>query len=171
MTSDSAVEALSVDLFPGAQFHRLWGVDEAPVFPDVGCAGPEISYLPRVGGFRFCIFSVPPRSTRPKAKLDVAAALLECDEKLPGLAATLERDHPGMHTTNTVDFGFVISGDVILELDGGEEVHLRAGDAIVQNGTRHAWRNRSSEPCTIIAFMAGASRVTQRQVDGILDVL
>ncbi len=156
VASDQDVEATTVALFPGAEFHRLWGADEAPAFPDGGSPGPPLGYLPPVGGFRFCIFSVPPRSTRRVEDLDAAAAFLECESKLPGLAETLERDHPGMHTTDTVDFGFVLSGEVSLELDDGEEVQLCAGDAIVQNGTRHAWRNRTSEPCRIVAFIAGA---------------
>ena len=51
-----------------------------------------------------------------------------------------------MHTTDTVDIDVVISGEVDLELDDGSEVHLRPGDCVIQNGTRHAWRNRTSEP-------------------------
>ena len=53
-----------------------------------------------------------------------------------------------MHTTRTIDYGIVLSGEIDLELDEGE-VHLKAGDVVVQRGTRHAWRNRSSEPCRI----------------------
>ena len=43
-----------------------------------------------------------------------------------------------MLTTDTVDFGFVLSGKVSLELDDGEEVQLCAGDAIVH------WRPRGT---------------------------
>lgn len=160
MVSDRQVEPITVGLFPGAEFHRLWGADHAPRFPDAGLPRPGPGYLPPVGGFRFCIFSVPPQSTRRPEEIDAAAAFIECERELPGLAKTLERNHPGMHTTDTVDFGFVIAGEVFLELDGGEEVHLRAGDAFVQNGTRHAWRNRTSEPCRIVAFIAGAHRAS-----------
>ena len=156
VASDQDVEAIAVALVPGAEFHRLWGADEAPAFPDDGSPGLPHGYLPPVGGFRFCLFSVPPQSTRRAEDIDVAEAFLECERKLPGLARTLERRHPGMHTTDTVDFGFVVSGEVWLQLDDGEEVQLRVGDAIVQNGTRHAWSNRSSSPCSIVAFIAGA---------------
>ena len=52
----------------------------------------------------------------------------------------------------------VISGEVWLELDDGVEVHLRQGDTIVQNGTRHAWRNKSSEPCRLVTILVGAHR-------------
>ena len=55
----------------------------------------------------------------------------------------LELDHPGMHTTDTVDFDVNVSGEVYLELDDGDEVLLKAGDCVIQNGT--SWHNRSSD--------------------------
>ena len=63
-----------------------------------------------------------------------------------------------MHTTDSVDFDFVVSGEVYLELDNGEEVLLRPGDSVVQNGTRHRWNNRSDQPCTIVVAIVGAPR-------------
>ncbi len=70
----------------------------------------------------------------------------------------MEPDHPGMHTTDTVDLDLVVSGEVWLELDDGEEVQLRAGDCVVQNGTRHAWHNRTSEPAVLFVTLLGAAR-------------
>ena len=61
---------------------------------------------------------------------------------------TMEPENPGMHTTRTIDYGIVLSGEIDLELDSGE-VHLTSGDIAVQRGTRHAWRNRSQSPCSI----------------------
>ena len=75
------------------------------------------------------------------------------------MAAHQEPDAPGMHTTDSIDFDYVISGEVWLELDDGEEVHLRAGDTVVQNGTRHAWRNKRSVPCSIVVCFIGARRI------------
>ena len=49
-----------------------------------------------------------------------------------------------MHTTQTVDLDLVLEGEIWLELDDGEEVLLGPGDCVIQNGTRHAWHNRSS---------------------------
>src|ERR1022692_2313909 len=49
-------------------------------------------------------------------------------------------------------------GEVYLELDDGSEVLLRAGDCVVQNGTRHAWRNRSPANCVIAVTLVGAER-------------
>jgi len=84
--------------------------------------------------------------------------LEEMQEKLPGMMDVLEPDHPGMHMTDTVDFDVVISGEVYLELDDGAEVLLKAGDCVIQNGTRHAWRNRSAEKCVIAVTLVGAER-------------
>jgi quercetin dioxygenase-like cupin family protein len=44
-----------------------------------------------------------------------------------------------MHTTDTIDFEVVLSGEVTLELDDGVKKVLRSGDTMVQNGTRHRW--------------------------------
>lgn len=79
-------------------------------------------------------------------------------KKLPGMIDVLELDHPGMHTTETVDFDVIVSGEVYLELDDGAEVLLKAGDCVIQNGTRHAWHNRSSEKCVVAVTLVGAER-------------
>jgi quercetin dioxygenase-like cupin family protein len=76
----------------------------------------------------------------------------------PGMASHMEPDNPGMHTTDSIDYEFVISGEVFLELDDGEEVHLKAGDTVVQNGTRHAWRNKGTEPYRMVVCLIGARR-------------
>lgn len=56
--------------------------------------------------------------------------------------------HPYMQKTRTLDFCLVIEGEIILVLDTAE-VHLNAGDTVVQRGTNHAWSNRSDKPCRI----------------------
>ena len=158
IASDTKVEAITVDLAPGMELHRLWGADETVMFPDDGSSRPYSTYFPPVGGFRFGLFTVPPESETIPEDLDLEAALAEMEEKLPGMVGHMEPDNPGMHTTDTIDFEYVISGEVWLELDDGEEVHLRAGDTVVQNGTRHAWRNKSSEPCCMVVCLIGANR-------------
>jgi hypothetical protein len=35
---------------------------------------------------------------------------------------------------------------------------LRAGDVVIQNSTRHAWRNHGTKSCTIIGVAIGADR-------------
>ncbi|HKU72225.1 MAG TPA: cupin domain-containing protein [Burkholderiales bacterium] len=58
--------------------------------------------------------------------------------------------HPYMQKTRTLDLCLILEGEITLVLDT-EEVHLKAGDTVVQRGTNHAWSNRSSKPC-VIAF-------------------
>jgi quercetin dioxygenase-like cupin family protein len=86
------------------------------------------------------------------------AAMGEIEAKLPGLMAHMEIDDPGMHTTDTTDFEIVLSGEIVLELDDGAEVTLSPGDTVVQNGTRHRWRNPGTEPAVLGVFLVGAHR-------------
>jgi hypothetical protein len=153
--SDEEVEPVTIALLPGAEFHRLWGADEPPSFPDAGSMPAHTTYFPPLGGFRFGLFTVPPRVTLP-ADVDVAAGLAEMEAKMPGLAGHMEPDNPGMHTTATIDYEYVIDGEVVLELDDGAEVTLRAGDTVVQNGTRHAWHNRTDTPARLVVAIVGA---------------
>lgn len=57
--------------------------------------------------------------------------------------------HPFMHRTETIDYAVVLSGEIVLLLDE-EDVHLKAGDVVVQRGTNHAWSNRSDKPCRML---------------------
>ncbi len=157
VASDEIVDPLTLSLVPGAEFHRLWGGNGPPSFPDSGAEGEREPYFPPVGGFRFGMFTVTPESQAAlPADVDIAAALADMEAKLPGLGAHMEPDAPGMHTTATIDFEVVLEGEVWLELDDGQEVHLRTGDCVVQNGTRHAWRNHGSVPARLAVFIVGA---------------
>ena len=53
-----------------------------------------------------------------------------------------------MHRTETIDYGIVLEGELVLIMDEGETT-VRAGDIVVQRGTNHGWANRSSENCRI----------------------
>jgi hypothetical protein len=155
--SDGAVAPIVLGLLPGSEFHRLWGGDEAPHFPDDGRQPDAPAYFPPVGGFRFGLFTVPPDGgAGAPADLDFDAAMAEFEEKLPGLAGHMEPGDPGMHTTATVDFEVVLQGSVILELDDGAKVTLGVGDTVVQNGTRHRWSNAGTEPAVLAVFICGA---------------
>src|SRR6266700_1945147 len=48
-----------------------------------------------------------------------------------------------VHRTQSVDYGIVLDGEVVLVLDDSETV-LRAGDVVVQRGTNHRWENRTA---------------------------
>jgi mannose-6-phosphate isomerase-like protein (cupin superfamily) len=64
---------------------------------------------------------------------------------------------PRMHRTQTVDYAVVMAGESYMVLDGGREVHLKAGDVLVQRGTVHDWINRGTVPC-VIAFVLIAAK-------------
>ncbi len=55
------------------------------------------------------------------------------------------------HRTDSIDYAVVLSGEIDMDIDGAE-VHMKAGDVIVQRGTIHNWINRGAEPC-VIAFV------------------
>jgi quercetin dioxygenase-like cupin family protein len=90
------------------------------------------------------------------AGFDPVAAREEQLRAVPGLAELFEADKPGMHTTPTVDYAVVLDGELVLDLDAGKTTRLRPGDVVVQNGTRHAWRNPGSTPATIFVVLIGA---------------
>ncbi|MFQ5737434.1 MAG: cupin domain-containing protein [Acidobacteriota bacterium] len=102
---------------------------------------------PPPGGSTLRVFTFPPESELPDEPAEIAAALAAVEARFD-TGGVMEQDHPGMHTTQTIDYGIVLSGEIDLELDEGE-VHLTPWDVVVQRGTRHAWRNRSAQPCTI----------------------
>jgi quercetin dioxygenase-like cupin family protein len=73
-----------------------------------------------------------------------------------------------MHRSFSIDYGIILSGELELELDGGEVVSLQAGDIVVQRGTNHLWRNPSSDSVCRIAFVlieAAPVRINGRQLD------
>lgn len=155
--SDEVLPPITPGLMPGSEFHRLWGGDAPPHFPDDGAPPAQPTYFPPVGGFRFGMFTVPPTGgPGPSPDLDLAAAIQEFRDKLPGLGDHMEPDAPGMHTTATIDFEVVLSGEITLELDDGATRTMRAGDTIVQNGTRHRWTNHGTEPAVMAVFIVGA---------------
>jgi mannose-6-phosphate isomerase-like protein (cupin superfamily) len=64
-----------------------------------------------------------------------------------------------VHRTDSIDYAVVMSGEVDMELEKGDEVHLKAGDVLVQRGTIHNWINRGPEPCQIVFILIDAKPV------------
>jgi mannose-6-phosphate isomerase-like protein (cupin superfamily) len=60
----------------------------------------------------------------------------------------------GWHATYSYDYIFIISGEIWLVLDE-EEVHLNAGDVLIQGGVNHTWRNSSGELSVAFAVTIG----------------
>jgi mannose-6-phosphate isomerase-like protein (cupin superfamily) len=57
--------------------------------------------------------------------------------------------HPLMHHTETVDYGIVIEGEIVLVLDDSEAA-LKPGGVVIQRGTNHTWANRTDRPCRML---------------------
>ncbi|HYD38315.1 MAG TPA: cupin domain-containing protein [Allosphingosinicella sp.] len=128
----------------GTTFHEIWSTGAAPVPIDRASGEPAetgISLLPPAGGTRIRILDIPPDDGA------VAALPREAVEALfeaigAGHALADNAPHPLMHRTETIDYGIVLEGELVLILDEGETI-VRAGDVVVQRGTSHAWANRS----------------------------
>lgn len=118
----------------------------------------DTTFIPPRGETRLIVVEFPPDSLAMAPGFDGAAAGREIAEQLPDLAATFESDHPGMHATDSVDYVIVLEGEAWLELDDGREIHLKPHDVVIQNGTRHAWRNKGSKPVKIAFVQIGATR-------------
>ena len=58
----------------------------------------------------------------------------------------------------TLDYNFLISGEMVLMLEEGEVTLTNPGDVVVQRNTNHAWRNGSStKPLTWVAVLVRIS--------------
>ncbi|MFC1866746.1 cupin domain-containing protein [Thermodesulfobacteriota bacterium] len=64
---------------------------------------------------------------------------------------------PYMHRTDTIDYAIVLDGEIDMEIDNSE-VHMKAGDVMVQRGTIHAWANREDKPCRIAFVLIDGKR-------------
>jgi len=122
----------------------LWVTDESPA--DIsGLADRserEIGVPPPPSGSIFRVVEFPPGEKQ---------ASREAVLKEMGLSGQAASAHAGMHKTRSIDYAVVMEGEIDMLLDDGE-VHLAAGDVLVQQGTNHAWVNRGTRAC-VIAFV------------------
>jgi quercetin dioxygenase-like cupin family protein len=99
----------------GALFYEMWSTAAMPA--PVAADEPDPTQVS---------LSVPPEPNGTKIRIN---------EFPPGVVSPT-------HRTQSVDYGIVLEGEVVLVLDDSETV-LRAGDVVVQRGTDHRWENRS----------------------------
>ena len=143
---------------PGFVSSLVWATD-----PDRPATAedptPEVTtFVPPTGGARVIHLTLPPDAVYGSPEFDPVLAAQQQLAASPGLAELFEPDDPGFHTTPTVDYGVVLSGRVVLELDDGHTTELAPGDVVVQNGTRHAWRNPGAEAATLLFVLTGAAQ-------------
>ena len=148
---------------PGFSLTAVWATDHGmtavPGSQDPTAA--MTTYVPGPGGSRMAITVFPPASrgrSSAKKRAPAPPTPAQMAKAMPGLAESMESSGVGMHTTDTVDYDIIISGNLWLELDDGAEVLLKPGDIVVQNGTRHAWHNKSKTPCVMYSVLVGAPR-------------
>jgi hypothetical protein len=155
--SDEPLPAYEFTTVPGYEHTLIW---VNPQTPDLGREQRFDSYpdsvVPGPGGTSLHVVTFPPGSVFADPSFDGQAAQKEALVRLPGLADHFEKEDPGMHKTNTVDYSVVYEGEIWVELDNGETLHLNRGDVVVQNGTRYAWRNKGPKPVTMLFFLNGA---------------
>jgi len=146
---DGAAPNAKVRKATGLTSTLLWVTDASPAdnSGSADAADREIGVAPPDRGSIFRMVDFPPAAEAPA--VDNAAMLKEM-----GLAG----GHGGagtMHRTRSIDYAIVISGEIDMLLDDSE-VHLKAGDVIVQRGTNHAWVNRGRESCRIAFVLLDA---------------
>ena len=155
--SDESMLAYQFKTVPGYEHTLIW---VNPTTPDLSKEQRFDSYpdsvVPGPGGTSLHFVTFPPGSVFADAFFDADSAQQEALARLPGLADHFEKEDPGMHKTNTVDYSVVYDGEIWIELDDAETLHLKRGDVVVQNGTRHAWRNKGTKPVTMLFFLNGA---------------
>ncbi len=125
----------------------MWVSDSTPA--DISVKGDPVKrpvgIAPPANGSVFRIVDFPPMPPENELPPDLMQSLVG------GAHASAEAKpprHPMMHRTRSLDYAIVVSGEIDMLLDDSE-VHCKAGDVIIQQGTNHAWVNRGSETCRI----------------------
>ncbi|KAF7298029.1 Cupin-2 domain-containing protein [Mycena chlorophos] len=103
--------------------------------------------------------SVPASNTAPFPELSKvlprcpAGGVVFCTtDFMPGASAP-------MHRTLSVDYAVVLSGEIVLALDNGEEKTIKTGEVMVQRGANHAWHNRTKEVCRVLVVMVSTEKI------------
>ena len=139
-----------------AQWWGVWEFDQLPTLPYFNDHPFSASSMfPRPGGVRVQVVNIPPGPRDSQAPPSDEMLRLQT-------AVDVDIDYrderTGMHMTDTIDIGIVVSGECEIRQADGERVRLRVGDVYVQNGAEHAWRNDTSQPFIIVFVFLGAVR-------------
>ncbi len=130
----------------------VWVTDATPA--DISSpADPtlrEIGVAPPPGGSILRIVDFPPE---PKGGAGVDNTAMKKEMGLDH--GNTPARHPYMHRTKSIDYALVLEGEIDMLLDDSE-VHLKAGDVLIQLGTNHAWVNNSDKPCRIAFVLIDA---------------
>jgi hypothetical protein len=125
----------------------LWITDEMPV--DMSSsqdrAARQVGVPPSANGTIFRIVEFAPVAAGEAPPVDHHAMLREMgiDPATQGYAR-----HAFTHRTRSIDYALVLDGEIDMLLDDSE-IHVKAGDVLIQQATNHAWVNKSGKPCRI----------------------
>jgi mannose-6-phosphate isomerase-like protein (cupin superfamily) len=142
----------------GTAARLLWVTDTSPadMSGEADRAAVKIGIAPPAGGSVFRVVDFPPTTDAEIAKLPVDDMHKQISHDGPGASKYRPPTHPFMHRTRSIDYAIVMSGEIDMKLDE-EEIHLKEGDVLVQQGTNHAWINRSGKPCRIAFILIDAA--------------
>ena len=138
----------------GPLFHEVWNTRTTPAPIDAASGEPPedgISLAPPRNGTRIRVLDIPP-DDESLSSVTPEQARAHFAEIGAGDAASHTGSgsrHAHMHRTETIDYGIVIEGELVLIVDEGETT-VRAGDIVIQRGTNHGWANRSDRNCRIV---------------------
>ncbi len=147
-----------IDAPAGSVHHReelgvtntlLWVTDSVPgdLASKEDTANRKVGIVPPPGGTIFRVIDFAP-GKEVKADYETRLRILQGIGLAPEGASRNKPRDPGMHRTRTIDYALVLSGEIDMLLDDSE-VHLKAGDVLIQRGTNHAWVNRGDAPCRV----------------------
>lgn len=160
VSDGAAPRTIEFKHIPGLAASFLWEtVADSSIDTKKDASLSARSWVPAPGATNLMLITFPPDRVMMEPGFDPAAAGNEYMQFLPGIAESFEIDNPGMHSTESVDYCLLIEGELHLELDDGVSTKLLPGDVAIQGGTRHAWRNKSDKPATILFVLVGAKRI------------
>ena len=122
---------------------------------DLSFGRSPMKFYPQPGGTMFRLFTIPPDDPNMKPA-DVAALQDWFFNQIGDPAARADTSrHPMMHTTATIDYIVLLSGEISPLLDEGDPIKLKPFDAVVQRSTNHSWVNTGREPALLMGVMVG----------------
>jgi mannose-6-phosphate isomerase-like protein (cupin superfamily) len=137
---------------PGFASTRIWvtTATPAPVAGQLETLGEPHMIEPPKGGSVCRFVTIPPDAWFMGSVTDEKVADFFSAMGSPNASRLGEgAPHPYMQQTDTLDYVFILDGEVTLVLDS-EEVYLRKGDTVVQLGASHSWSNKSDKPCELV---------------------
>jgi mannose-6-phosphate isomerase-like protein (cupin superfamily) len=156
VVSDAAATRVHVRKELGVTNTVLWTTDAIPakLREEGDAASRDVGIVPPPNGTIFRIVEFAPQKD-VQADEQTRRQVFERMGVAPeGVSRENPRD-PGMHRTRTVDYAVILSGEIDMLLDDSE-VHLSAGDVLIQRGTNHDWVNRGTAHCKIAFILIDA---------------